>query len=124
MSLFEYWKEALIWQLKRLRRDWQSKKGIKNSYYQAVNSRAFPSSLAIFVITVYKAIFSPWMGGCCRYIPSCSEYALQSFKIHPFLKALYFSLKRISRCHPFACFGYDPVPGPVCKRGCRDESRP
>ena len=40
---------------------------------------------ALLIIIVYKAIFSLWMGGCCRYIPSCSDYALEGFKVDPFI---------------------------------------
>ena len=66
--------------------------------------------LPIFFIIFYKVLFSPWMGGCCRYIPSCSEYALQGFKTDTFLRAFFLSLKRILRCHPYGYFGYDPYP--------------
>lgn len=73
--------------------------------------------LAVFWIVVYKVVLSPWMGGCCRYVPSCSEYALESFKTYPFFKAFSLSFKRVLRCCPFGPFGDDPVLNPSSKRG-------
>ena len=73
---------------------------------------------ALLIIIVYKAIFSLWMGGCCRYIPSCSDYALEGFKVDPFIKAVLLSIVRIIKCHPFGSFGYDPYPKRIIdKRG-------
>lgn len=66
--------------------------------------------LSVFFIISYKVLLSPWMGGCCRYIPSCSDYALQGFKTDSFFRAFFLSLKRILRCRPYGCFGYDPYP--------------
>jgi putative membrane protein insertion efficiency factor len=53
-------------------------------------------------------LFGPSYG--CRFVPTCSEYAKESLALHGWLKGLLLSLKRISRCHPFARAGYDPVP--------------
>ena len=73
--------------------------------------------LAILAIIIYKAIFSPWMGGCCRYIPSCSDYALEGFRVDSFIKALLLSILRIIRCHPLGKIGYDPYPRKSMDRG-------
>ena len=67
-------------------------------------------NLALIFIISYKATFSLWMGGCCRYIPSCSDYALEGFRFDSFFKALFLSFKRIVRCNPLGDFGYDPYP--------------
>ena len=67
-------------------------------------------NLTIFFIIFYKAVFSLWMGGCCRYTPSCSDYALRAFKVDTFFRAFFLSVKRIIRCCPFCDFGYDPYP--------------
>ena len=46
----------------------------------------------------------------CRYLPTCSEYSIESFKEHGVIIGFYFSVKRILKCHPLGKSGYDPVP--------------
>jgi len=67
----------------------------------------------IFLIRIYQLIFSPIIGSNCRYLPTCSEYSIESFKSFGLIKGLYFSIKRISRCHPLSGHGYDPIPSPI-----------
>jgi len=47
---------------------------------------------------------------CCRFYPSCSDYALQAFQDFGFFKALQLTLKRLLRCHPFCEGGIDLLP--------------
>ncbi len=70
----------------------------------------FASKMSLMSIQFYKIYLSGYFGGHCRFDPSCSEYAKNAFEQHSFLRALYLSLSRLSRCHPFKSFGYDPVP--------------
>lgn len=56
------------------------------------------------------AIFGPQAG--CRFSPSCSQYAIECFQLHPFFRALLLTLKRLGRCQPFCPGGFDPVPRP------------
>ncbi len=46
----------------------------------------------------------------CRYIPSCSNYAIEALEKHGLIKGLFLSIKRILRCNPWGSIGYDPVP--------------
>ena len=62
------------------------------------------------MVQLYQFVFSSWMRPCCRFYPSCSQYALEALKVHRFPRALYLVAKRILRCHPFSAGGYDPVP--------------
>ncbi len=62
------------------------------------------------MIKVYYWAVSPWLGNRCRYVPSCSEYAMQALDQHGAISGLWLSVKRISRCHPWGGEGYDPVP--------------
>jgi putative membrane protein insertion efficiency factor len=46
----------------------------------------------------------------CRYVPSCSNYALEALEVHGFLKGTWLSIRRLGRCHPWGGHGWDPVP--------------
>ena len=65
----------------------------------------------IFLIRLYQKYLSPlkWRTHCV-YIPTCSEYAIESLKKHGFLKGSLLAVWRILRCNPFSKGGYDPVP--------------
>ncbi len=47
---------------------------------------------------------------CCRFIPSCSEYAKQAVVKYGTMRGIQLIIKRILRCNPFGSFGYDPIP--------------
>lgn len=48
--------------------------------------------------------------GSCKYCPSCSAYCVEALGTHGLLRGVRFTIGRLSRCHPFAIGGYDPVP--------------
>jgi len=62
------------------------------------------------LVQAYQVTLSPWLGGHCRYVPSCSEYARMSLAEHGAARGSWLAVKRILRCHPLAHGGYDPVP--------------
>lgn len=64
----------------------------------------------IGLINFYRKYISPLKKPCCRFTPTCSEYALEAFEKYGVIKGLYLSVKRILRCNPFCKGGYDPVP--------------
>jgi len=66
--------------------------------------------LFIFVINLYKIVVSPLLPPACRFLPTCSDYAIEAIKKHGTLKGMYFALRRILRCHPLCEGGFDPVP--------------
>jgi len=61
-------------------------------------------------IRAYQLLISPHLGQCCRFYPSCSDYARQSIERHGPLKGLSLTTKRILRCNPLNEGGFDPVP--------------
>ena len=63
----------------------------------------------INLIKLYQFTISPLLGTNCRFVPSCSNYAIQSIKEKGVVKGIYFSLRRVLKCHPFGGSGYDPV---------------
>ncbi len=46
----------------------------------------------------------------CRFLPTCSNYALEAIEVYGAWKGSFLTIKRILRCHPFGSSGYDPVP--------------
>ena len=66
--------------------------------------------LADSLIRLYQLTFSSLVGNCCRFQPTCSEYARQAYQKYGFVKGTWLTVKRLARCHPWAKGGYDPVP--------------
>ena len=70
----------------------------------------------ILLIRVYQLILSPMLGSNCRFMPTCSEYALESLKVYGLIKGTYLTIKRIGKCHPWGSNGYDPIPTKMGKK--------
>ena len=66
----------------------------------------------IAVIRFYQRAISPYFPACCRYRPTCSEYAVTAINRFGVIKGGWMAIKRIHRCSPFFEGGYDPVPIP------------
>lgn len=64
----------------------------------------------LLLIRFYRGFLSPLKPPSCRYIPTCSEYAMIAVEKYGALKGSLLAVKRILRCHPFHKGGYDPVP--------------
>ncbi len=68
------------------------------------------AKMAIGLIKLYQWGISPLLGQHCRFYPSCSNYAIEAFTRHGFLKGIMLTFWRIVRCQPLCKGGYDPVP--------------
>ena len=68
------------------------------------------SRLLILLLKGYKRFISPLLGPRCRFVPSCSEYAMGAIGRFGPMKGGWLAVRRISRCHPLNPGGYDPVP--------------
>lgn len=66
--------------------------------------------IIICIVKLYRKYISPLKKPCCRFTPTCSQYAIEAIEKYGVLKGLYLSIKRILRCNPFCKGGYDPVP--------------
>ncbi|MFN0132643.1 MAG: membrane protein insertion efficiency factor YidD [Phycisphaerales bacterium] len=64
----------------------------------------------VLAIRVYQAALSPLMGGHCRFMPTCSEYAIGAYREHGPMRGTWLTLRRLARCHPWGGHGFDPVP--------------
>jgi putative membrane protein insertion efficiency factor len=65
--------------------------------------------IAIMMIQGYRLFISPLKPPTCRFVPTCSEYALQAIDKYGVIRGGIMAGKRILRCHPFHPGGYDPV---------------
>lgn len=65
----------------------------------------------IFILPIkfYQYFISPLLGQNCRFHPTCSNYTIEAFEKLPWWKAIFKSIYRILRCHPFSKGGVDPV---------------
>jgi putative membrane protein insertion efficiency factor len=66
-------------------------------------------TILILIIKFYRKFISPMFAPSCRFYPTCSDYAHQSIEKHGALIGLYYSIIRISKCHPWHPGGFDPV---------------
>jgi putative membrane protein insertion efficiency factor len=67
--------------------------------------------ILILLIKAYQLLLSPFIGGHCRFYPTCSCYAHDAITHHGAMRGVWLSMKRIGRCHPWHEGGIDPVPG-------------
>jgi uncharacterized protein len=63
----------------------------------------------IALVRLYQICIAPFMLPCCRFYPSCSEYAIDAVSRYGPVKGSYLALRRLLRCHPWHRGGYDPV---------------
>jgi putative membrane protein insertion efficiency factor len=61
-------------------------------------------------IALYRVALSGWLGGQCRFSPSCSHYAEEAIRTHGAIRGSYLAARRVLRCNPFHRGGLDPVP--------------
>lgn len=66
--------------------------------------------LLIQPIRFYQRYVSPLKPSCCRFTPTCSQYAIEALRKHGPIKGLLLAVWRILRCNPWGGSGYDPVP--------------
>ena len=74
------------------------------------------SKTLILLIKFYQLILSPILGNNCRYLPTCSQYFIDSLKEYGFLKGCFLGLKRILSCHPIKILGGGEGLDPIKKK--------
>lgn len=80
-------------------------------FFTKLTANNLVSSLGRVAILFYQATFSYFLGGNCRFYPSCSHYGLEAFSKYSFLMAFKLTFLRICNCHPLTNRGvFDPVP--------------
>jgi putative membrane protein insertion efficiency factor len=68
--------------------------------------------LLIGLVAAYRVTLSGWLGGQCRFHPSCSQYAQDAIRVHGAVKGTGLAVWRVLRCNPFGAGGVEHVPGP------------
>ena len=72
-----------------------------------------PARLALLgLIRLYRVTLSGWLGGQCRFYPTCSRYAEDAIRLHGAVRGVLMAAWRIARCGPFTRGGVDRVPAP------------
>ncbi|MBQ7901305.1 MAG: membrane protein insertion efficiency factor YidD [Clostridia bacterium] len=66
-------------------------------------------TVLIWIITFYRKWISPMIAPRCRFVPTCSQYALEAVTKYGALRGSWLAVKRILKCHPFHPGGYDPL---------------
>lgn len=64
--------------------------------------------LVIGLINTYRYLISPVIPSHCRYLPTCSEYAIEAINKYGLCKGIWKAIKRVGRCHPWGGSGFDP----------------
>ncbi|MFT4186366.1 MAG: membrane protein insertion efficiency factor YidD [Micrococcaceae bacterium] len=72
--------------------------------------KAFPRSVLVTFMNLYRKFISPLYGDVCRYYPSCSAYATEAITVHGAVKGSYIATKRVLSCNPWSGQGIDHVP--------------
>ena len=66
--------------------------------------------ILIYLVRAYQVVLSPLLPSSCRFLPSCSAYAIEALERHGALRGSVLIIRRLVRCQPFCTGGYDPVP--------------
>lgn len=65
--------------------------------------------ISLYLIAFYQKAIRPFIGPCCRFVPSCSEYSKEAIVKYGAVKGCFLTLKRLLKCHPFHPGGHDPL---------------
>ena len=89
---------------------------------------SFAKLVVLGLLRAYKWAISPMFAPACRYVPTCSEYAVEAVERYGAVRGGMIALWRLLRCHPFAHGGYDPVvkqsENPCFSQRTRETGRP
>jgi uncharacterized protein len=65
--------------------------------------------LLIQLVIVYRGTLGRFLGGQCRFTPSCSQYAIDAINKYGAIRGMWRAFRRVIRCHPWGGHGYDPA---------------
>lgn len=67
------------------------------------------SKLLVALVLAYRVVLGPFLGGHCRFTPTCSQYMIDAIHKYGPIRGAVRGVKRILRCHPLGPSGYDPA---------------
>ncbi len=73
-------------------------------------SEGLLTDACLVLLRGYRTLVSPMFRPRCRFLPTCSAYAVETFERYGALKGIWLTCRRLLRCHPLHAGGYDPVP--------------
>lgn len=79
--------------------------------------------IAIWLVKFYRKFISPLKPPCCRFKPTCSQYAIDAFREWGFICGLGLAIWRVLRCNPYCKGGYDPVPECTFRRRRKEQTQ-
>jgi uncharacterized protein len=65
--------------------------------------------IGVKAVRIYKLVVSPWLPPSCRFVPTCSDYALDAIEQYGLIRGTARALARLLRCHPLHRGGFDPL---------------
>jgi len=77
--------------------------------YPESRMRQVAKLVVLQMLRAYKFAISPMISPACRFVPTCSEYAMEAVDRYGAVRGGWMALGRLLRCHPLARGGYDPV---------------
>ncbi len=69
-----------------------------------------PQQALMGLVKAYRLLLSPWLGGACRFEPTCSVYSIRALEQHGAIAGTTLTFYRLVRCQPWCQGGHDPVP--------------
>jgi len=82
---------------------------VRDAVAEGANQDVEKAGAAVTFLRWYKAAVSPLLPPSCRYVPTCSEYAVQAFATYGWTRGAIMTTWRLARCQPFGGSGYDPA---------------
>ncbi|CAN1492086.1 COG0759 Uncharacterized conserved protein [Mycobacteriaceae bacterium] len=79
--------------------------------------------MAVTVIDMYRRMVSPLRPPTCRFMPTCSQYAVDALTEYGLLRGAWLALRRLGRCGPWCAGGWDPIPEREFDEGSQSEVR-
>ncbi len=80
--------------------------------------KRWPARAAVFAIGIYRNMISPLRPPSCRFIPTCSEYAVDAFTEYGLIRGSWLTLMRLAKCGPWHRGGWDPIPERPAAHSC------
>jgi len=81
---------------------------------QSLPRLVLPRLCLIALVRLYQWTIRPLLGANCRFVPGCSDYAVEALQTHGALRGAWLAFRRVLRCNPWQRGGYDPVPPCRC----------